>query len=154
MSSAPAFDDVGLKLIDTYLIGVETALITAGAPRADRTQVLQDLETQITDMVALRPQPLTEEAVRAVLDTLEPPAHFAAMYTNGGKRYESTTPTSLPRRRSLRLPFPKWPNAAAASAAGSGGVGKGKLGTRCTPSAFRASTTPSRAVLRISGGVC
>lgn len=117
MSGAPAFDNVGSDIIDAYLIGVENALIAAGAPRAERMQVLQDLETQIAEMVAMRPLPPTEEAVRAVLDTLEPPAHFAAMYTNGGKKNESTAPASLATQRTFRLTRPKWPNVAAVSVA-------------------------------------
>lgn len=43
---------------------------------------------------------------------------------------------------------------AAANACGSGGVGKGNCATLSTARALSASTTPSRGVLRISGGVC
>jgi hypothetical protein len=117
MSGASAFDDVGSDLIDAYLIDVENALVAAGAPRADRMQVLQNLETQIEEMLQPHPLPFTEDTIRAVLDKLEPPSHFAAMYSNGGKRQESTSPTSAAPQRSFRLTLPEWPNVAAVCAA-------------------------------------
>jgi hypothetical protein len=75
--------DVGRAAIDTYQDGVEQALFAAHAPRSDRVQVLHDLESQIADMLAQEPAPLTEAAVQAVLAKLEPPSHFAATYGNG-----------------------------------------------------------------------
>ncbi len=116
MSDASSFDDVGSDLIDAYLIAVENALIAAGAPRPDRMQVLQNLETQIEEMLLPHPLPFTEVTIRAVLDKLEPPSHFAAMYSNGGKRYESTSPMTAPQR-SFRLSRPNWPIVAAVCAA-------------------------------------
>jgi hypothetical protein len=77
--------DVGQVVVDEYLDAVERALIASHAPRSDRTQVVQDLESQIADMLAKEPQPLTEDAVRAVIARLEPPEHFAATYGNGQK---------------------------------------------------------------------
>jgi HAAS domain-containing protein len=74
---------VGSAAVDAYLDSVERALIAAGAPRPDRMQVLQDLESQIADMLAQQPQPLTEEAVRSVIAKLEPASHFAQTYGNG-----------------------------------------------------------------------
>jgi hypothetical protein len=115
MSGDTAFDDVGSKLIDAYLIDVEKALIDAGAPRPDRLQVLQDLETQIAEMLAPGPMPASEEAVRAVLDKLEPPSHFAVTYTNGGKQHDATAPISPAAPRTFRLPRTRWPNVAAVS---------------------------------------
>jgi hypothetical protein len=97
---------VGQAAIDSYLDSVELALIDSDAPRSDRLQVLQDLEAQIADMLAGQPTPLTEESVRAVLDKLEPPSHFAATY---GKPNVSTAPTSSAPRRSFRLTRPDWP---------------------------------------------
>jgi hypothetical protein len=68
--------------IDVYLDAVERAMTAAHAPRADRLQVLQDLEAQIADMLSQQPQPLTEEAVCAVIASLEPPSHFVETYAN------------------------------------------------------------------------
>jgi hypothetical protein len=66
-------------------------------------QVLQDLESQIADMLVQQPQPLTEEAVVALIRTLEPPSHFAATYGNGK---QSTPP---PADWKVRLPPARWP---------------------------------------------
>lgn len=103
--------DVGRAAIDIYLDTVEQALIAAHAPRSDRVQVLHDLESQIADMLALEPAPLTEAAVQSVLAKLEPPSHFAAMYGNG------TAPTVAdikPARVASRL---RWSYVAAGCAA-------------------------------------
>ena len=75
--------DVGRATIDAYLDAVEQALLAAHAPRCDRGQVVQDLESQIADMLVQQPEPLTETMVCAVIEKLEPPSHFAAMYGNG-----------------------------------------------------------------------
>jgi hypothetical protein len=98
-NSTSASTAVGCDVIDTYLNAVEEAMIAAHAPRADRLQVLQDLEAQIADMIAQLPQPLTEESVHAVMVQLEPPSHFAANYA-GGQEVTSTASTpavSIPR---------------------------------------------------------
>jgi len=75
--------DIGRVVIDTYLDSVEQVLLAAHAPRSDRAQVLQDLESQIAEMLAKTPGPLTEEMVQSVIGKLEPPSHFAASYANG-----------------------------------------------------------------------
>jgi hypothetical protein len=117
MSGDSSLDHPGSDLIDAYLIAVENALIAAGAPRADRMQVLQNLETQIEDMLMPHPLPFTEETVRSVLDKLEPPSHFAATYTNGGKSHATASPPSSPPLRTFRVTRPQWPKVAAACAA-------------------------------------
>ena len=104
---------VGRAAIDAYLDSVEQALMSAHAPRSDRLQVLQDLESQIADMLTQQPMPLTEESVRAVLDKLEPPSHFAATYGNGTQ----TNPSAPSPSRFARLPRAPWPMIAAASCA-------------------------------------
>src|SRR6476660_8294535 len=94
---------VGRAAIDAYLDSVEQALLAAHAPRADRVQVLQDLESQIADMLAVGPQPLTEEIVQSVIAKLEPPSHFAATYCNGnGKEPRPAWVTQFARRSSFR----------------------------------------------------
>jgi HAAS domain-containing protein len=84
--------DVGQVVIDEYLDSVERALIASRAPRSERTQVVQDLESQIAEMLAAEPQPLTEDSVSAVIARLEPAAHFAATYGNGTKEAAHSQP--------------------------------------------------------------
>src|SRR4026207_1633446 len=74
--------DVGRATIDAYLDSVEEALLAANAPRGDRVQVLADLESQIADMLAQEPAPLTGEMVKWFIEKWEPASHFAAMYGN------------------------------------------------------------------------
>jgi hypothetical protein len=105
---------VGRAAINAYLDSVELAMIAADAPRIDRLQVIQNLESQIADMLAGQPSPLTEESVRGVLDKLEPPSHFAATYGTGK---QSASPTAAAPSRVVRLPRISWPMIAAGSAA-------------------------------------
>jgi hypothetical protein len=105
-NSAP---EVGRAAIDAYLDSVEQALLAVRAPRSDRLQVLQDLESQIADMLAHEPAPLTEESVRAVIEKLEPPRHFADTYTDTSESKPS------PIRRLPRLETINWPLIAAIS---------------------------------------
>ncbi|HEY4232380.1 MAG TPA: hypothetical protein VGM76_03070 [Lacipirellulaceae bacterium] len=102
---------VGCDLINAYLDSVEQALISAGAPRTDRLQVLQDLEAQIADMLAQQPRPLTEDIVHSVIAQLEPPSHFAANYANGKELNAAET---RPSRSQSRF---RWPMIAAAGCA-------------------------------------
>src|SRR5262245_33034613 len=50
-ASGTMIDAVGRAAIDAYLDSVEQALFAVHAPRGDRVQVLQDLESQIADML-------------------------------------------------------------------------------------------------------
>jgi hypothetical protein len=111
MTENSASATIGCDAIDAYLNSVEQALVAAGAPRTDRLQVLQDLEAQISDMLAQQPQPLTEEMVHAVIVKLEPPSHFAATYANGKE------PVAPKLRRSFTLSNRRWPMIAAAGCA-------------------------------------
>src|SRR5262245_5762888 len=106
-SSSP----VGRVAIDVYLDSVEQALLAARAPRIDRLQVLQDLESQIADMLAQQPPPLTEQLVQSVIQSLEPPSHFAETY--------GSQPGTAPavNDRFVRLPRPRWPLIGAISCA-------------------------------------
>jgi hypothetical protein len=109
-NSSPA---VGRAAIDAYLDSVEQALLAAHAPRSDRLQVLQDLESQIADMLAREAAPLSEESVRSVIEKLEPPRHLADTYGNGTQ----TPPPAPSPSRFARLPRAPWPIIAAASCA-------------------------------------
>jgi hypothetical protein len=102
--------------VEAYLDSVEQALLVARVPRNERAQVVEDLTAQIADMLCAQPLPLTEDAIHAVLAQLEPPSHFAAMYTNGGENHASASPTSTAPQRSFRLARPAWPQVAAACA--------------------------------------
>src|SRR5262245_43883207 len=96
------------RATNAYLDSVEQALLAAHAPRGDRLQVLQDLESQIADMLAVGPQPLTEEIVQSVIAKLEPPSHFAATYGSGngnGNEPRLTWVTQIASRSSFRWPF-------------------------------------------------
>ena len=106
---------VGRAAIDAYLDSVEHALIAAHAPRSDRMQVLQDLESQIADMLAQQVSPLTEELVLAVIQKLEPPSHFARTYGNG----KEPTPSASDRFTQLRhrMPHVSWSKVSAISCA-------------------------------------
>jgi hypothetical protein len=95
---------VGRAAIDAYLDSVEQALLAAHAPRGDRVQVLQDLESQIADMLAIGPQPLTDEIVQSVIAKLEPPSHFAATYGNGNEPRLAWA-SQIASRSSFRWPF-------------------------------------------------
>jgi hypothetical protein len=108
---------VGRAAIDAYLDSVEQALLAAHAPRGDRVQVLQDLESQIADMLAVGPQPLTEEIVQSVIARLEPPSHFAATYGNGGGNADSNEPTPAWVNHIARGSHVRWPLVAALSCA-------------------------------------
>jgi hypothetical protein len=99
---------IGREVIDAYLDSVEQAMLAAQAPRSDRAQVIQDLESQISDMLAQESRPVTEEMVRAVVAKLEPPSHFAATYGNG-----KMPPTATRRVVSAR-PAIRWSRVAAA----------------------------------------
>src|SRR4051812_22852700 len=107
-SAASGRSDVGQAAIDAYLDSVEQALLAANAPRGDRVQVLQDLETQIADMLAIGQQPLTEEIVQWLIAKLEPPSHFAATYGNGNGNSKEPKPdwvAQIASRSSFRWPF-------------------------------------------------
>jgi hypothetical protein len=100
--------DIGRAAIDAYLDSVEQALLAAHAPRSDRLQVLQDLESQIAEMLGREPAPLTEESVRSLIEKLEPPRHFADTYGNAAESAPSSTAS-----RFARLPHIRWPTVAA-----------------------------------------
>ena len=110
MSENSSSAHVSCDPIDVYLDAVERAMTAARAPRTDRLQVLQDLEAQIADMLAQQPQPLTDEAVCAVIANLEPPSQFAADYAS-----EKETTDATPASPTGPLSRNRWAVAAAIS---------------------------------------
>jgi len=63
--------------LDHHLDAVEAALISAGHSRDQRRAVLDDLESQITDMLAAHSASPTAADVKAVLAKVDPPAAYA-----------------------------------------------------------------------------
>lgn len=80
---------VGADRIDAYITSVERVLMHAAVPAAERVQVLDDLETQIAEMLASEPLPISDDTVAAVIARLAPPSHFAAAYS----AHSQPTPT-------------------------------------------------------------
>jgi hypothetical protein len=86
--------------VDAHLDAVEKQLEAAGANRTKRRSVLDDLETQILDMLAVRnSRSPTLTDVEAVLASLDPPSAYA----NSGSvpvvpRQPATTPPVAERR--------------------------------------------------------
>jgi len=103
---------VGADKIDAYLDSVERVLLAAHAPSRERLQVLQDLESQIADMLAQHPLPFTEETVQSVIAALEPPDHFAAIYGT-----ETATSQPSVTAHSATVPYNPWLVVAATSCA-------------------------------------
>jgi hypothetical protein len=95
---------IGRAAIDAYLDSVEQVLLAAHAPRGDRVQVLQDLESQIAEMLTSAPQPLTDEVVQSTIAKLEPPGQFAATYGSGNDPRPSWG-TQISSRSHVRWPL-------------------------------------------------
>jgi len=92
--AAAADSAIGADRIDVYITSVERVLLTAAVPAAERVQILDDLETQITEILASEPLPISDQAVAAVIARLEPPNHFAEIYSANPQ--PSPTPTEPP----------------------------------------------------------
>jgi hypothetical protein len=67
-------------LVEQYLNAVDQALREAKAPIADRLSVLQELESQLHEMVSTLAEPISEACVLQLIDNLETPATFAEPY--------------------------------------------------------------------------
>jgi hypothetical protein len=81
--------DVRARL-DAHLDAVEDALIAAGSSRERRRGVVDDLEAQITDMLAARSEAPMLADLEAVLATLDPPAAY-------GQSTAGAPPSAPPR---------------------------------------------------------
>jgi hypothetical protein len=81
--------DVRARL-DAHLDAVEDALIAAGSSRERRRGVVDDLEAQITDMLAAKSETPTLADLEAVLATLDPPAAY-------GQSTAGAPPSAPPR---------------------------------------------------------
>jgi hypothetical protein len=74
-----AADAIRSAPVEAYLDSVDEVLLAARVPRSERAQVIEDLTSQIADMLGTQPTPITDDAIRAVLAQLEPPARFAVL---------------------------------------------------------------------------
>lgn len=95
--ASPTDSAVGADRIDAYITSVERVLMHAAVPAAERVQVLDDLETQIAEMLASEPLPISDDTVAAVIARLEPPSHFAAAYSVNPQ--STSTPSQHPAAR-------------------------------------------------------
>ena len=109
MTEAPS-SAAGADLIDAYIDSVERVLLGANVAPSERTHVLADLETQISDMLEQQVLPITAEKVAAVIAELEPPSHFAAIYGVDSAELQTSISTHQPA-----IPYNPWVLAAAAS---------------------------------------
>lgn len=64
------------KLVDERLDGIDRALRSAGLPRGERVQVVEDVERQLLDMLAEFPHPPTRHGVLQALSKLDPPEAY------------------------------------------------------------------------------
>lgn len=101
-------------LVDCRLDAVERALMQGNTPRAERRSILEDIETQIIEMLAA--EAVADEPTRAdllrVFSRLDPPEAFA------GEPLESARPVET-----RRDPAPAARNAPLATTAGYGTTG-------------------------------
>ena len=87
--------------LDVHLDAVERALIAAGSSRERRRGVVDDLEAQITDMLAAKSETPTIADLDAVLATLDPPAAYGQAASGEPMRAAMpvVTPTAGPMAR-------------------------------------------------------
>lgn len=101
---------LGQDRIDQYLDLVERTLMMANAPRSDRMQVIQDLESQISEMLTASSEPRSDALVIEILQRMEPASHFAAMYGQA----EATAQPKINRPKPRGPHLSRWILAAAA----------------------------------------
>jgi hypothetical protein len=94
---------VGADRIDAYIQSVEQVLLASAVPIGERYQVLSDLATQISEMLERQRLPITEDKVQAVLEQLEPPSHFAAIYGASSDSRPATPAANIPYSRPIVL---------------------------------------------------
>ncbi len=82
--------------LDQHLDAVEAALTAAGHSRNQRRAILDDLESQITDMLAARSQAPALADVEAVLAQLDPPAAYRQNPATQETPTESPPATTAP----------------------------------------------------------
>jgi hypothetical protein len=81
------------KRLDDHLDAVEKVLTDAGRTREQRRAVLDDLESQILDMLATRTAKPVLADVEAVLGEIDPPSAYAEPRPDGN--IEATAPSEL-----------------------------------------------------------
>ena len=97
MGAAFKLDDACQRQVDEHLDSIEEVLRDAGMPRSERQNILDDVETQIVEMLSARTQGNpTVEDVKAVIAELDPPESYAPD-GEGSQRKQSETVVAAPR---------------------------------------------------------
>lgn len=92
MSQAtPSLPDDVRRRIDDHLDAIERVLLAGEVSRTERRTIVDEVETQIYDMLATRTEQEPAAAVTAILAELDPPAAYAG--SPGASRQPETGPT-------------------------------------------------------------
>ena len=75
--AAPSLPDDVRRRIDDHLDAIERVLLAGEVSRTERRTIVDEVETQIYDMLAARPEQDPATAVTAILAALDPPAAYA-----------------------------------------------------------------------------
>lgn len=76
--AAPSLPDDVRRRIDDHLDAIERVLLAGEVSRTERRTIVDEVETQIYDMLAARPEQEPAAAVTAILAALDPPAAYAS----------------------------------------------------------------------------
>ena len=103
MGAALGLDDAVRRCIDEHLDSIEEVLRGTGMARSERQNILDDVETQIVEMLAARThgRPTVEDA-KAVIAELDPPESYASEgQGEQRKEPERSAPLALPKKWTL-----------------------------------------------------
>lgn len=75
--AAPDLPDDVRRRIDDHLDAIERVLLRGNVTRIERRSIVDEVETQIYEMLAARPEQESAAAVVAILAELDPPAAYA-----------------------------------------------------------------------------
>ncbi|HEX7447569.1 MAG TPA: hypothetical protein VF306_08490 [Pirellulales bacterium] len=101
----PDLPDDARRRIDDHLDAIERVLLRGNVTRSERRSIVDEVETQIYEMLAARPEQEPAAAVAAILTELDPPAAYAPDEAAGAADTASaqTPPTAESERfRSFR----------------------------------------------------
>jgi len=92
--------DDARRRIDDHLDAIERVLLAGGVSRGERRDVVDEVETQIYEMLAARAEQQPTEAVAAILAQLDPPDAYAPE--------SATAPTAVEPALALRGLWRRW----------------------------------------------
>jgi hypothetical protein len=103
MGEAFRLDEDARRQIDEHLDSIEEVLRGAAMSRSERQNILDDVETQIVEMLAARTHGRpTVEDVKAVIAELDPPESYASEGQGEQKKEpERSAPLALPKKWTL-----------------------------------------------------